>query len=101
VSLSAEQAQAILTELRYRHAYERAYRVAEREYDTLVAQVDLEYDEMADLITELYQAAYAMAEYIALIWERDPESEPAFMPNARASIAEAERFIAHYHKHMK
>lgn len=96
VSLTANEAQAILEELRYGHGYERAYRAAEREYDELASETDIGLGEQLDLIGELHQAGRVMAEYIALIWKDAPHGEPAFMLNARAKVAKAGKYLRRY-----
>jgi hypothetical protein len=104
VSLSAEEARAILDELRYRHGYERAYRVAEREYDTLVSKVDIELDEQADLIADLLEQLKQTVDALVYWFPRwgDPGgANSQMMINARNVIAKAERYLEHYWKHMK
>jgi hypothetical protein len=103
-SLSAEEAWAILDELRYRYGYERAYRVAEREYDTLVSEVDLELDEQADLVADLLEQLKQTVDALVYWFPRwgDPGgANSQMMINARNVIAKAERYLEHYWKHMK
>ena len=103
-SLSAEEAWAILDELRYRYGYERAYRASVRDYATLVSGVDLELDEQADLIADLLEQLKQTVDALAHWFPRwgDPEGAGSqMMINARAQVAKAERYLEHYHKHMK
>jgi hypothetical protein len=103
-SLSAEEARAILDELERCSGYERAYRASVRDYATLVSGVDIEFDEQADLIAELLGQLEQTVDSLAHWFPHwgDPEgANSTMMINARAQVAKAERYLEHYHKHMK
>jgi len=103
-SLSAEEARATLDELERLSGYERAYRASVRDCATLVSGVDIEFDEQADLITELLTQLKQTVDSLAHWFPRwgDPEgANSQMMINARAQVAKAEKYLEHYHKHMK
>jgi hypothetical protein len=103
-SLSAEEARAILDELERRSGYERAYKASLRGYDTLVSEVDRDFDEQADLIAELLEQLKQAVDSLAHWFPRrgDPGgANSQMMINARNMIAKAERYLEHYRKHMK
>ena len=104
VSLSSEEARAFLDELERCSGYERAYRASVRDYATLVSQVDMEFDEQADLIAELLEQLKQTVDSLAHWFPRwgDPGGASSqMMINARAQVAKAERYLEHYRKHMK
>ncbi|MBC8264189.1 MAG: hypothetical protein H8E47_08720 [Anaerolineales bacterium] len=103
-SLSAQEARAILDELERCSGYEQAYKASVRDYATLVSGVDLEFDEQADLIADLLEQLKQTVGALAHWFPRwgDPEgANSQMMINARNMIAKAERYLEHYHKHMK
>jgi len=104
VSLSDEEARAILDELERCSGFERAYRVSVCDYDTLVSGVDLDLDEQADLIADLLEQLQQTVDALAHWFSRwgDPEGASSqMMVNARNMIARAEAYLEHYQKHMK
>ncbi len=103
-SLSAEEAQAILDELERCSGYERALVASVRDYDTLVSEVDLEFDEQADLIADLLEQLKQTVDALTHWFPRwgDPGgANSQMMINARAQVAKAEEYLAYYWKHMK
>ena len=103
-SFSDEEAQAIVGELERLRGYERAYEASVRDYDTLVARVDLELDEQADLIAKLLEQLKQTVDALTHWFPRwgDPEgANSQMMANARSAIAKAERYLEHYQRHMK
>ena len=103
-SFSDEEAQAIVGELERLRGYERAYEASVRDYDTLVARVDLELDEQADLIAKLLEQLKQTVDALTHWFPRwgDPEgANSQMMINARNAIAKAKRYLEHYQRHMK